>query len=110
VSRERETVSHSAALTDAAWGRIGALGSRCVGTQSRHAAGKRAFRVEDLPPWLTPEAYLTRIQPKLAHVTTSSIATELGVSWAYASRINRGVSRPHARFWVKLGKLAGEIS
>jgi hypothetical protein len=79
-------------------------------TQSRHAAGKRAFRAEDLPAWLTPEAYITRIQPKLAHVTVTSIATTLGVSWAYASRIHRGVARPHPRFWVQLAKLAEEIS
>ena len=79
-------------------------------TQSRHEAGKRAFRAEDLPRWLTPEAYLTRVQPRLAHITVTSIATALGISWAYAARIHRGVARPHPRHWVKLAKLAGAIS
>jgi hypothetical protein len=60
-----------------------------------------------LPGWLTEEVYTGKIQPLLAHVTTSSIASSLGISWAYAYRIHRGKARGHPRLWEKLAALAG---
>jgi hypothetical protein len=53
------------------------------------------------------ESFLQKVQPMLATVTTSAIATALGVSWVYASHIRAGSKRPHPRHWVKLAKLAG---
>ena len=48
---------------------------------------------------------MQKIQPMLANVTTSAIATVLGVSWVYASHIRAGAKRPHPRHWVKLAEL-----
>ena len=62
---------------------------------------------EGLPAWLTEEVYTRKIQPLLAHTTTSAIASAIGVSWAYAAHIHRGTRRPHARHWEKLAALAG---
>jgi hypothetical protein len=46
----------------------------------------------NLPDWLTPEAFIQNVQPMLANVTTSAIATALGISWVYASHIRAGES------------------
>jgi hypothetical protein len=73
--------------------------------QKRHNAARAQWA--GLPGWLTEEIYIGKIKPLLAHVTTSSIATSLGISWAYASRIHRGKARPHPRLWEKLAGLAG---
>jgi hypothetical protein len=43
-----------------------------------------------LRDWLTPEAFLQKVQPMLGNVRTSAIATALGVSWVYASHIRAG--------------------
>jgi CRISPR-associated protein Cas1 len=75
---------------------------------ARHnALARSAWDPSSLPDWLTPEAFIHRIQPLLANVTTSAIATALGVSWVYASHIRAGAKRPHARHWMKLGELVG---
>ena len=73
--------------------------------QKRHHSARAQW--EGLPAWLTEEVYIGKIQPLLAHVTTSSIASSLGISWAYASRVHRGKERPHPRLWSKLAALAG---
>jgi hypothetical protein len=75
--------------------------------QRRQHAARAKWVAESLPPWLTEDAYNKKIQPMLANVTTTAIATALGVSWAYASRIHRGVNRPHPRHWLKLAELVG---
>jgi hypothetical protein len=46
----------------------------------------------------------------LAHVTTSAIATALGISWVYASHIRVGAKRPHPRHWMKLAELVGFLA
>jgi hypothetical protein len=60
-----------------------------------------AWDPASLPDWLTPEAFIQK------DVTTSSIATALGVSWVYASHIRAGAKRPHPRHWLKLAELVG---
>jgi hypothetical protein len=45
----------------------------------------------------------------LANVTTSAIATAIGVSWVYASHIRGGAKRPHPRHWVKLAEFGGVL-
>lgn len=59
------------------------------------------------PEWLTPEAYATKIQPRLGAIRPTEIMRAIGVSWMYASHIRRGLKRPHPRHWVKLAELVG---
>ena len=66
-----------------------------------------AWDPSSLPDWLNAEAFTQRIQPFLAYVPTSAIATALGVSWVYASHIRAGAKRPHPRHWMKLAELVG---
>ena len=76
-------------------------------TQRRHAAAKRAWQTSSLPPWLDEEAYLQKIQPRLAGVTISVISSALGVSNPYAADIRAGRHRPHPRHWQTLAQLVG---
>ena len=59
--------------------------------------------------WLTEDVYSRKIQPLLAGMSTSAIASNIGVSRWYASRIRKGY-RPHPRHWVMLAELAGFTS
>jgi hypothetical protein len=43
-----------------------------------------AWDPSSLPDWLNAGAFTEKVQPLLANVTTSAIATALGVSWVYA--------------------------
>jgi CRISPR-associated endonuclease Cas1 len=76
-------------------------------TQRRHNAAIKDWDPAGHPAWLTEEAYRHKIQPLLAGVKTSGIASALGVTWAYASEIRKGNKLPHPRHWEKLAKLAG---
>ena len=66
-----------------------------------------AWDPSSLPDWLNAQVLKEKILPLLANVTTSAIATALGVSWVYASHIRAGAKRPHPRHWVKLAELVG---
>jgi hypothetical protein len=96
--------------------------AKCAGTVAAHSAKAKALRSESarrhtaamsawdpstLPDWLNAEAFTQKIQPMLANVTTSAIATALGISWVYASHIRAGAKRPHPRHWLKLAELVG---
>ncbi len=63
-------VSKEALVKAARLGRVAAHSreakARHAETQRRHAAAKRAWQASSLPPWLDEEAYLRRIQPRLA--------------------------------------------
>jgi hypothetical protein len=50
------------------------------------------------------EFYLEKIQPRLAGVSTSAIASWIGVGRWYAGRIRQGY-RPHPRHWQALAEL-----
>ena len=82
---------------------------RSVGRSNAHTAAMSAWDPSSLPDWLTSEAFIKKIQPMLANVTTSAIATVLGVSWVYPSHIRGGAKRPHPRHWVKLAELVGGV-
>jgi membrane protease YdiL (CAAX protease family) len=56
---------------------------------------------------LNDETYEQRIQPRLAGITYSAIASALGVSMPYAADIRAGRRRPHPRHWQTLAKLVG---
>jgi hypothetical protein len=53
---------------------------------------------------LAAEVYSEKIQPLLAGITNSSLASRIGVSRWYAGRIRRGY-RPHPRHWQALAGL-----
>jgi CRISPR-associated endonuclease Cas1 len=77
---------------------------------ARHnALARSAWDPSSLPDWLNAESFMQKIQPMLANVTTSAIATALGVSWVYASHIRAGAKRPHQRHWVRLAELVGLV-
>src|SRR5215472_16243059 len=68
-------------------------------TQRRQSAAKRAWDPASHPAWLTEEAYRQKIQPLLGDIKTATIASTLGVTWAYASNIRKGKNLPHVRHW-----------
>jgi CRISPR associated protein Cas1 len=74
-------------------------------SQQRHRAAQRAWRPSDRPDWLTEATYVERIQPRLAGVTISALASTLGVSDYYAADIRAGRRRPHPRHWEALAEL-----
>lgn len=76
-------------------------------TQRQHAAAIKAWAPSEHPKWLTEAVYLKQIQPVLRNCTVSSIATILGVSLPYATKIRQGRSRPHRRHWQALSRLVG---
>jgi hypothetical protein len=45
-----------------------------------------------------------KIQPQLAGITVSAIATKIGVSMPYATDIRAGRRRPHPRHWQALAQ------
>jgi CRISPR-associated protein Cas1 len=96
--------------------------ARSAGTVAAHSAKAKALRSESmrrlalarsawdpssLPEWLNAGTFTEKVQPLLANVTTSAIATALGISWVYASHIRTGRKRPSPRHWVKLAELVG---
>jgi len=59
------------------------------------------------PAWLNGDIYIRKIQPQVAGITVSAIATKIGVSMPYATDIRAGRRRPHPRHLEALAKLVG---
>jgi len=78
-------------------------------TQSRHEAAKRAWRSSPKPAWPDEKTYVEKVQPALATLTISSLATTLGICESYAADIRAGRHRPHPRHWQALAQLV-EVS
>jgi CRISPR-associated endonuclease Cas1 len=76
-------------------------------TRLRHVAETKAWDPTTLPNWLTEQVYREKIQPHLAKLTVSVIATTLRVSQPYATDIRAGVRVPHPRHWLTLARLVG---
>jgi CRISPR-associated endonuclease Cas1 len=74
--------------------------------QRRHAKARSSWVPSNQPSWLTSEIYSEKIQPPLAGVSTSAIASRIGVSRWYAGKIRRGY-RPHPRHWLELANMVG---
>src|SRR5882762_5196128 len=70
--------------------------------QRSHRLAERAWNPLDQPDWLTEVTYDEKIQPRLAHVSISTIALTLGVSLPYASDIRANRRRPHPQHWLGL--------
>src|SRR5580658_1777912 len=77
-----------------------------VASRQRHAQACSEWDASSQPAWLTGEMYSQRMQPLLAGVSTSAIASRIGVSRWYAGRIRKGY-RPHPRHWLALAELVG---
>jgi hypothetical protein len=58
--------------------------ARRAETQRKHAVARYGWSQADQPEWLNSETYTREIQPRLARVTNSAIASALGVSLYYA--------------------------
>jgi CRISPR-associated protein Cas1 len=76
-------------------------------TMKRQEAAKRAWRLSDLPEWLSETFYREKIQPRLWAIKVPIIATDLIVSKPYATDIRKGRRIPHPRHWLTLSRLVG---
>jgi ribosomal protein L32 len=74
-------------------------------SQSRHRRAQEGWRSGAKPSWLTESVFTEEIQPRLASVTISSLASAIGVSESYAADIRAGRHRPHPRHWQILSRL-----
>jgi CRISPR-associated endonuclease Cas1 len=99
-------------LTEAA--RLGRVVAQSPQAKARRAATKRGqdaarrgWSPSSQPVWLNTEAYLQKIQPRLAAFTVPVIASTIGVSMPYAADIRAGRRRPHPRHWQALAQLLG---
>lgn len=75
-------------------------------SQRQHAKAQSLWAASSQPSWLTPEFYSEQIQPLLAEVSTSIVASRLGVSRWYAGKIRQGYC-PHPRHWQSIARLVG---
>jgi hypothetical protein len=75
-------------------------------TRKRHAEACSTWDPSSQPAWLTAEVYSQKIQPLVAAMLSSTIASRIGVSCWYAGRIRQGY-RPHPRHWKALSELVG---
>jgi CRISPR-associated endonuclease Cas1 len=78
-------------------------------SQRRHAEARASWASSSQPSWLTSDLYSEKIQPQLAEVSTSTIASRIGVSRWYAGKIRRGYC-PHPRHWQALAELVQIIA
>jgi hypothetical protein len=76
-------------------------------TQRRNALAQHAWKESQQPAWLTDQVYSQRIQPQLAKISSSKIASAIGVTRCYAGNIRKGRFCPHPRHWQVLAKVAG---
>ena len=74
--------------------------------QRQHAEARNSWIPVCKPGWLTATVYEERIQPLLAMLPNSSIASRIGVSRFYAGGVRQGY-RPHPRHWQALAELVG---
>ncbi len=96
-------------LADAA--RLGRVAAHTIDARARegdkqrqHAKARASWAASSQPAWLTADLYSKMIQPRVAGMSSSSIASQIGVSRWYAGRIRHGY-RPHPRHWQALAKL-----
>ena len=66
-----------------------------------------AWDPSSLPDWLNAEGFTKKIQPLLANVTTSAIATALSVSCVYASHIRAWLETPASTALGEAGGVGG---
>jgi hypothetical protein len=76
-------------------------------TQRRQVAARKEWESKGKSDWPDYRVYLQEIQPRLARLTNSGIATALLISKPYAAEIRKGRRRPHPRHWQALAGLVG---
>jgi CRISPR-associated endonuclease Cas1 len=81
--------------------------ARRSASRRRHALALQNWSRSAQPDWLTDEAYMNKIQPRLTGVSLSQIASAISVSIPYASDIRKGHRQPHPRHWKALSELVG---
>jgi CRISPR-associated endonuclease Cas1 len=79
-------------------------------TQRQNALAQHSWKTSSQPPWLTDKVYSEKIQPLLARISSSAIASAIGVSRCYAGQIRKGRHQPHPRHWQALAQLAGVLA
>lgn len=103
------TVSREKLIELAESGRIAAQSpearARRAETKRRHDVARRSWLPSTQPAWPNDETYLGKIQPRLAGIMNTAIASALGVSMPYAADIRAGRRRPHPRHWQALAEL-----
>jgi CRISPR-associated endonuclease Cas1 len=94
--------------------KIGRVAAQSPGAQKRrsetqrlHEAAKRDWVSSPKSGWPDEQAYTREIQPRLAAVTISTLASTLGVSESYAADMRASRRRPHPRHWQTLAQLVG---
>ena len=75
-------------------------------TRRAHAQACSTWDPATQPAWLTEELFSQKVQPLLTALSTSKIASRIGVSRWYAGRIREGYC-PHPRHWQALADLVG---
>jgi hypothetical protein len=81
--------------------------SRRAESQRQQIAARKTWSEIQKPDWFDENAYVERIRPLLAEIGLPAIASELGITTAYASRIRSGDCVPHPRHWGRLAEIAG---
>ena len=76
--------------------------ARRADAQQRQAAALKAWNPSNKPDWLDVKFYRKQIQPRLAAIIVSAIASALAVSEPYATHVCAGRCIPHPRHWLKL--------
>jgi len=79
--------------------------ARRKAARRRNLAAERVWNPSDQPAWLTERVYVNEIQPRLAKVSASTLASALKVSTPYAVDVRAGRYRPHPRHWLTLAGL-----
>ena len=92
---------------------LGRVAARSPEARAKHSASRRRpaqacsdWDASMQPASLTERLYTEEIQPQLSQVSTSAIASRIGVSRWYAGRIRQGY-HPHPRHWQALAELVG---
>ena len=81
--------------------------ARLAATQRLQQTARWNWKPSSQPSWLTAEAYIQQIQPRLVSATLAEIASAIEVSIPYASDIRKGRRHPHPRHWQALAYLVG---
>jgi hypothetical protein len=79
-------------------------------TSAEQRRKQEAWSPANQPVWLTEQFYRVKIQPALASLSTSLIASTMGVSRCHATLVRTGKRRPHPRHWWALARLVGTSS
>ena len=81
--------------------------ARRADSQKRQHKARKGWKASELPAGFDEKFYLEQIQPRMAGIPCSVIASALGVSIPYAADIRAGRRVPHPRRWEVLRRLAG---